>query len=92
MYRRTFENTTFTQWHPETDKISAAPAQGTSTAPEGVRPGGKRKWSRDRYEPLNIEVRYRGGPEASWLITARGVSWRFPGHLSLHDSLAAVVF
>jgi hypothetical protein len=92
MYKRTFENTIFTHWAPATDMVKAAPAKGTSTAPEGVRPGGKRSWRRDHYEELPIVVKFRGGPEASWLITARGVSWRFPGHLCLHDVLAAVVF
>jgi hypothetical protein len=46
--------------------------------------------SRRAQVPLTITVRYRGGPEASWLIDYRGRSWRVPGHLSVHDALSAL--
>lgn len=92
MYRRQFENTTFTRWCPELDIVKAAPAQGKHS-PEGstLPPGGRRR-RRDSYEKLVITVQFRGGPEASWLVTARNRTWRFAGHLCLHDALAAVVF
>lgn len=92
MYRRRFENTTFTQWDPEVDRIKA-PAPAGDRAAEGrsvqpLRPARKR----DSYKPLWIEVQFRGGPEASWLIRARGRNIRFPGHMCLHDCLAEVAF
>lgn len=91
MYRRQFENATFTRWSPEVDMVKAAPAQGEGAADRRP-PGNRAAKRRDKYEELQIAVRFRGGPEASWLVTARGRSWRFPGHMCLHDVLAAVVW
>jgi hypothetical protein len=88
VYRRSFENTTFTRWVPETDKIKPATRQGTqSERSEGAKPYRARR-QRDMYKSIWIEVRFRGGPEASWLITARGRTWRYPGHMALHDCLS----
>lgn len=91
MYLRRFENATFTQWEPKVDIVRAAPARGEAAADRRP-PGGVASRRRDKYTELQVTVRFRGGPEASWLITARGRSWRFAGHLCLHDALAAVVF
>lgn len=44
--------------------------------------------SRDAHAPLTVTVRYRGGAEASWLISYRGVTRRFAGHLAVHDVLS----
>lgn len=92
MYRRTFENTTFTTWKPEVDKI-----RDVAPAGEGVRSSNQefarrtlRK--RDSYKELWIKVQFRGGPEASWIVSARGVTYRYPGHMCLHDVLAEVAF
>lgn len=41
-------------------------------------------------EPLSITVSYRGGPEAWWLIRARGREFRVPGHLCIHDAMRLV--
>lgn len=38
-------------------------------------------------EALMVKVRYRGGPECWWEITARGKTVRRPGVLALHDVL-----
>lgn len=62
----------------------APPGQGTQcvggASPAKLRP-------RRAEKPLSVTVRFRGGPEASWLIEYRGVAWRFPGHVALHDAL-----
>lgn len=92
MYRRTFENTTFTTWKPELDKIrDVAPAgEAQREARSRFGPRGLRK--RDSYKPIWIEVQFRGGAEANWVIKARGRTFRFPGHMCLHDCLAEVAF
>lgn len=46
--------------------------------------------ARDAHLPMQVTVQFRGGPEASWLITYRGRSHRFPGHLALHDVLMSL--
>jgi hypothetical protein len=92
MYRRQFENTTFTRWVPGIDIVKEAPAQGEAAADRRPPGGTRSRKRRDKYERFTIEVQFRGGPEANWLVTARGRSWRFPGHQCLHDVLAAVVF
>lgn len=43
--------------------------------------------AREARRPLQVTVRYRGGPEAWWELSSRGRSWRFPGHVALHDVL-----
>lgn len=40
---------------------------------------------RDPVKPLGIEIRYRGGPEASFDVRFRGRTWRFPGHMQMID-------
>lgn len=50
----------------------------------------RRLRQREMRKPLEISVRYRGGPECWWEIVARGRVWRFPGYVSLHDALAHV--
>lgn len=36
---------------------------------------------------LQIEVRYHGGSESSYVLRYRGNSWRFPGWMALADVL-----
>lgn len=43
-------------------------------------------WPRKR--PMSLRVRYRGGPECWWEVTARGRTIRRPGSVCLHDVLA----
>lgn len=62
----------------------SAPAGDTARAKRGP----LHLRSRDAQTPLTITVRYRGGAEASWLISFRGVTRRFPGHLAVHDVLS----
>jgi hypothetical protein len=45
---------------------------------------------RDAHKPLTIVVRYHGGSCASWVIQYRGRSYRFEGHLALHDVLSSL--
>lgn len=90
MYRRQFENTTFTRWSPAVDKITESHPQGKQrgeAAPSKPVRGQRR---RDAYKELWIKVQFRGGSEASWLITTRGRTLRFPGHMCLHDVLSEV--
>lgn len=35
---------------------------------------------------MTVTVRYRGGAEAWYEVKARGRTWRFPGHVALHDA------
>lgn len=46
--------------------------------------------SRDPHKPISIEVRYKGGAEASYVVTYRGRVWRFPGYVALHDMMQQV--
>ncbi len=48
-----------------------------------------RRWPRS--ERLTLTVKYRGGSESWWLVTARGSSGVFPGHASLEDVMHAVM-
>jgi hypothetical protein len=45
---------------------------------------------REMRKPLEVTVRFRGGPECWWELTARGRVWRFPGYVALHDALAHI--
>jgi hypothetical protein len=92
VYRRKYENTASTTWVPETDKIRAAPAKGTNTASAEPIPPKQRGRRRQDYSWHTLEVRFNGGPEASWLIRDGGKTWRYPGHLCLHDALAGHLF
>jgi hypothetical protein len=40
---------------------------------------------RDARRPLEATIRYRGGPESWWEISARGRLYRFPGWWALDD-------
>lgn len=41
--------------------------------------------SRDPRKTLDLQLRYVGGPEATWIIIARGWRWRVPGVIALQD-------
>lgn len=72
-----------TTWAWRLVKISAVAPAGVSANAESSSSRGRRK--RDMREPLTIQVRYNGGPESSWVIWARGMCRRFPGHMRLDD-------
>lgn len=91
MYRRTFENTIFTRWDPLIDIVKAAPAKGTRQASEASPIKPLKTSHRSRFRRVTVEVQYRGGAEASWIIWKGRSCWRFPGHMCLHDVLARVV-
>lgn len=40
---------------------------------------------RNRRKPLQVRFWYVGGPDSSWVLQYRGVSWRFPGWIDLED-------
>jgi hypothetical protein len=43
---------------------------------------------RDRRKNLWLEVAYRGGPEALWVVRCRGGEWLVPGHRAIEDVMA----
>lgn len=67
--------------------IEQRPEGPRVTSPEG-RPHLSR---RDARQPITLTLRYRGGGEAWWEVTARGTKWRFPGYLALHDVMREVL-
>lgn len=75
-----------TKWEYRKVKLSSgtAPAGDSASATSTSRSARRR----DSHKPMTIEIRYRGGPEASWLIAYRGVVRRFAGHQALHDVLS----
>jgi hypothetical protein len=82
---QTFPSTNW-EWRLCRVRSGAAPAGDSPSAGRAVQP----LRQRDQHKPLAITVRFRGGPEASWLVDYRGRTWRLPGHLSLHDALSAL--
>jgi hypothetical protein len=38
-----------------------------------------------------VTIKYRGGAESWWLVTARGRSGAFPGHAAIEDVMAQVL-
>ena len=81
-----------TNWRYIKAKIEPHP-QGTTQRPKGTArslPPAKR----GRFAGAQLVVRFKGGPECSYLICFEGRCWRYPGHWCLHDvltHLAAVV-
>jgi hypothetical protein len=62
---------------------------GRATAPKAA----SRWYGLSRRDPkakLTLQVTYRGGSECWWLVTARGRSAVFPGHLCLHDVMREI--
>lgn len=45
---------------------------------------------RDPRVPLNVSIKYRGGPEAWYEIHARGTIARYPGWVSIDEIMAEV--
>lgn len=80
-----FGSTTF-EWR----KVRISPAPAGDRAAQQLRPGFRGVRRRDAHLPMQLEVRYVGGPECGWLISARGRVWRFQGYLQLHDVLGQV--
>ena len=80
-------STSSTTWVGEVDKLRGTPA-GRARVPKAPR------WSHLTRRPLNkkltIQVTYRGGSEAWWLVEARGSHGAFPGHMCLHDVIREV--
>lgn len=77
-----------TNWEFRKVKI-AGPRQGNAQR-ERSEPRSFRVGRRDERKPLSVEIRYVGGPEAHWVVKARGGSWKVPGHRCLHDALLDV--
>lgn len=77
-----------TTWEWQKVRVRAGSAPAGDSPPQGVAPKPLRR--RDHHKPLTVVVRYRGGPQCSWLISYRGKSHRFEGWLALHDVLTAL--
>lgn len=81
----TFESTTF-EWKRVKVRRPAGGQQGS-------RPKGARWWhlpSRNPRERLSITLKYRGGPECWYEVSARGAVGRFPGYVQLHDLMQEI--
>jgi hypothetical protein len=85
---RTNSRTPSATWAWRRVKIASAP-QGPTT-----RDAKHRRWyhlrQRDPREWLTITVKYRGGAEAWYEVSARGERGRFPGHRCLHDVMTEI--
>lgn len=77
-----------TTWAWRCVKIKPAP-QGSIRA-ERSESTRTKLWRRDARRPLTLTISYRSGPEATWLIEARGRRWFIPGHLCVHDVFTEV--
>jgi hypothetical protein len=77
-----------TTWEWKTVKMrrSSAP-QGTENERSDFRPA---SGPRDPKRPLDVRIRFVGGPEASSEVRYRGRTWRFPGSVYLIDMLQFV--
>jgi hypothetical protein len=78
-----------TTWVWKRCKVEAAPAQGNKQSAKQSTSGLRVR--RDRWKPTTITVRYRGGPEASWLFQCGSLSARVPGWMAVEDALSLVV-
>lgn len=77
-----------TTWGYRRVKMPSSAPQASSASRRGRHPATLSK--RNPREPLTITVTYRGGPECWWEIKARGVTFRRPGYVALHDLLSEV--
>lgn len=77
-----------TTWSWEVDKISRPRREGQA------REAQPRRWRslsrRNPKDKLTLTVTYRGGPEAWYLVEARGRSGVFPGVRALHDVMEEI--
>jgi hypothetical protein len=61
--------------------------------PEGQRASGAPSTplrARDPRSPITVELAYKGGAEAKWLVKARGRTWHFPGSMAIHDVMGTI--
>lgn len=80
------ERSTSTTWRWQRVKIATPPqAEGTARAKRAPITS-LLPWPRDR--KMTLTVKYRGGSQCWWEITARGRTIRRPGVLALHDVLS----
>lgn len=77
------ERTTSTTWAWRRVKIAPAPQANVTASASEATLKGLLRWPRRK--PLNITLKYRGGPECWWEIRARGRTIRRPGYIALHD-------
>lgn len=85
---KSYTRSSSTDWEWKLCKI-AGPRPGKASTRSAAQ-GSTRRARRDERKPLHIEVAYRGGPEAMWILRARGHEWKLPGHRALHDALLDV--
>lgn len=74
-----------TTWEWRKVRMQAVPPGQGIASPEGTPSRFRVRRSKRRW--TQIEVRYHGGPEDSWLLRSGGVYRRFPGWMALTDVL-----
>lgn len=83
------ERSPSTTWAWELRKIPVRPKGPSSAAPKAA--SGPALPRRNPRDPLTVTVTYRGGPEAWYEVKARGRTWRFPGHVAIHDAWGRII-
>lgn len=79
---------TSTTFYSKPDRMRPA----ARTGQQGVaKPPSWRSLSRrNRREPLELRIRWRGGAEGWWLVEARGTRQAFPSHTALIDMMNTI--
>ena len=77
-----------TTWVAKPDRMRRSRREGQQDGPKA--PSFLSLGRRNPKDRLTIQVKYRGGSEAWWLIEARGTRQAFPGHMCVHDVMSAV--
>lgn len=71
-----------TRWTYTEVKIEPA-ARPQPRQASAARSAAERSWR----SPYTVQIRFRGGAECWWEISAPGLRLRLPGHVALHDAL-----
>jgi len=77
-----------TTWEWRKVKMRTPPAGHDTARAKRGRWRGLSTWPRRR--ALTVTVKYRGGAESWWLVSARGRQGVFPGHAAIEDVMAQV--
>ena len=77
-----------TTWVAKPDRMRRSRREGQQNGPKA--PSFLSLGRRNPRDRLTVQVMYRGGSEAWWLVEARGTRQAFPGHMSIHDVMSQV--
>lgn len=72
-----------TRWRYTRVRIKRAPEATEHSRPKGVR--WRRFGKRDPRQPIQVTLKWRGGPEAWIEVTGRGETNRYPGFVSIAE-------